>query len=166
MQLLLLSRSQPQVLPQVPLHPPSPIPLPPGADVEALGAASSPVSMTTRVTSAPGLSITARTPQQLNADSAVLIAAEMFLVPKKEGEGWVCGWARRCRRWRKIPRSLLAVFAVTTHAVPRRHRGLGCCQKYPFLSLGQSLASSAPLPPLQMLGWPLVSGALWRGAEG
>lgn len=25
----------------------------------------------------------------------------MFLVPKKEGEGWVCGWARRCRRWRK-----------------------------------------------------------------
>lgn len=45
---------------------PSSIPLPPGADVEALRAASPPVSMTTRVTSAPGLSITARTPGQLN----------------------------------------------------------------------------------------------------
>lgn len=121
-QLLLLSRSQPQVPPQVP--PPSSRPLPPGADA-ALPAASSPVSMTTRVTSAPGLSITARTPGQLNADNAFLIAAEMFLVTKKkkkweggrvDGRGdveemeedpsFLCGDNPRCPRAPQRPRLL------------------------------------------------------------
>lgn len=64
-----------------------------------------------------------------------------------DGRGDVEGGGRR-----KIPRSLLAVCAVTTHAVPRHHRGLGCCQKYPFLFLEQSLASSAPLPPAPNVG--------------
>lgn len=70
--------------PGSPLHPP--FPLEPGADF-ALAAACSPVTMTTGMTSAPGLNITVRTPNQLNANNAFLIVPEIFLVPKKKKKG-------------------------------------------------------------------------------
>lgn len=86
-QLFLLTHFQPQVPPQVP---PS-IFHPSGADV-ALHAACSPVSMTTGMTSAQGLNITVRTPNQLSVNNAFLIALKILLVLKNKNKKGVDGW--------------------------------------------------------------------------
>lgn len=160
-QLFLLAHFQPQVPPQVP---PS-IFHPLGADV-ALHAACSPVSMTTGMTSARGLNITVRAPNQLSANNTFLIALQILLVLKiklkKSG-----GWASRCRRWRK-KLSFLAGCLHNDNAVlsPGTTAVLAAVRNHSLVSPKQSLASSALLRPAAN-AWTATNVCLClRWAEG
>lgn len=127
-QLFLLTYFQSHVSPQVPPSLQPPIPLLPGADV-ALQAAFSPVSMTTRMTSAWGLKITVRTPNQLNSNKTFLIAVEIFLVTKKR---------KGVDRWGDVEGGEKILFPrwlpmQWQHCVfPRHHSSFICCQKSSF----------------------------------
>lgn len=162
-QLFLLTYFQPHVSPQVPPSLQPPIPLLPGADV-ALQAAFSPVSMTTRMTSAWGLKITVRTPNQLNANKTFLIAVEIFLVTKKKKVG---GSVRRCRRWWKNSLSSLAAYAVmTTLRFPQAPQQFHLLSEIIFSHPWSScLHPRCRFDQLQMLGWPLMSGLIWSTIE-
>lgn len=142
------------------LHPP--IPLQPGADV-ALQAACSPVSMTTRMTSAWGLNITVRTPNQLNPNNTFLIAIEIFLVTTRKG---VDGWGN-VKRGRKFHFPPLAAYTVTTLHFPQAPQQTQLLSEiilsYPWSCC---LHPQCHYDQLQMLGWPQMSYLLLRWKEG